>query len=149
MSDSALSHQSKLRQSKDLHNSDSKVGKSEPLSEKTNQSQFSKLTVNDEVYSSLFKSQEVIRNLKDQLNEKNNRLQEVAKELEYFKTAGTEPSRLVAQLEYAKKKLALTEQKNSKMELEVSQMRAEMSQLQSALDIANKVIQSLQSQLQE
>jgi len=78
MSDSALSHQSKLRQSKDLHNSDSKVGKSEPLSEKTNQSQFSKLTVNDEVYSSLFKSQEVIRNLKDQLNEKNNRLQEVA-----------------------------------------------------------------------
>jgi len=102
-----------------------------------------------ELTDALFKSQEVIANLKEQLHEKTTQLQEVTKELEQRKTASTEPSKLATQLEFAKKKLALTEQKHTKLEVELVQVRGEMAQLHSALEIANRMIQSLQEQLQD
>jgi len=102
-----------------------------------------------ELTAALFKSQEVIANLKDQLQEQTTQLQEVTKELEHRKTVSTEPSKLATQLEFAKKKLALTEQKHTKLEVELVQVRGEMAQLHSALEIANRMIQSLQGQLQD
>jgi len=120
-----------------------------PLVERTNKTQTSKTATTQELTAALFKSQEVVGNLKDQLQEKTTQLQEATKELELHKTAATEPSRLVAQLEFAKKKLALTEQKHTKLEVELVQVRGEMAQLHSALEIANKMIQSLQEQLQD
>jgi len=134
--------------------------KTEPLSERTNKiaqplkksngpTQASPTTSIEDLTSSLLKSQAVISNLKEQLNEKTGQLTEITRELEFFKAANPDPPKLAVQLEYTKKKLAQTEQKHSKTEVELAQTRAEMAQLQSALEIANRVIQSLQAQLQE
>jgi len=129
--------------------------RSEPLTERTNKVQATPASgktasvTSQELTVALFKSQEVIGNLKEQLQEKAIQLQEATKELDYYKTATTEPSRLVAQLEFTKMKLALTEQKHTKMEVELVQVRGEMAQLHSALEIANRMIQILQEQIQD